>query len=56
MRLQRGTMVFCNSEKRSYWVIEWQAHNGIDGCYWIVDSDGNSATATDDELSALPPQ
>ena len=61
LRLQRGTMVFwdgkhCSVDRdqlRPYWVIEWQPENG-DGCYWIVDGEGNHATAGEDELSLTP--
>ncbi len=52
-RLQHGTMVFWDGQLRPYWVIEWQAENG-DGCYWIVDGEGNHATAGEDELSLTP--
>lgn len=44
-----GTMVFWLSEAKPRWVIEWQPGNG-DGCYWIVDGAGNSATAAPSEL------
>lgn len=53
LRLQRGTMVFWDGQLRPYWVIEWQPENG-DGCYWIVDGEGNHATASEDELSLTP--
>jgi len=50
---KRGTMVFWNREKQPYWVLKWQAENG-DGCYWIIDAEGNSATAAPIDLTRLP--
>jgi hypothetical protein len=46
-------MVFWGDDNRPWWVIEWQANNGP-GCYWIVNAAGDSATATDEELSLTP--
>lgn len=48
-----GTMVFWNGETKPYWVLQWQAKNGA-GCYWIIDAEGNSATAAPDDLTRLP--
>jgi hypothetical protein len=33
-----------------YTVVEWQPTNGS-GCYWLRDQDGNSATATEFDIS-----
>ena len=51
--LPRGTLVFWDDSK-PYWVVEWQPNNGIVGCYWLIDSEGGSATAGTEELSSTP--
>ena len=50
---KNSDMVFWCTEPQPYWVIEWQPENG-EGCYWLVDAKGQSATATENELSFRP--
>jgi hypothetical protein len=53
-RFRRSAMVFRTKEKKPYWVVEWQPKNGRFGSYWIVDAEGNSGCASEDELSRSP--
>jgi hypothetical protein len=53
LKLQRGTIVFWLEDARPWWVIEWQENNGS-GCYWLVNADGDNATATEYEISLIP--
>jgi hypothetical protein len=51
-RYKRGTLVFwgCSCP---YWVLEWQPENG-DGCYWLINAAGESATAGQEEITLHP--
>ncbi len=49
---EHGTMVFYG-DTVPHWVIEWQANNGP-GCYWLVNANGDTPTASPDEVTLYP--
>ena len=50
--MKPGTMVFWR-DKKPHWIIKWQPKNGS-GAYWIVDANGNSGVAEDEDLTLRP--
>lgn len=44
-----GDLVFLGSDRRPWWIVEWQPQNGM--AFVIVNCDGDIATALPDELT-----